>query len=875
MAPGNGGGGGAGGGETGVEGFAEKAEGVHGEAVGGLDVEMAGAEDAAGGPGGGAEGSPSAPSVASAAFSPLPALTWAHAETRAMLLETLGEAALSALERAVPTPPLETVFRCVPARGSASEAAALLSARTRAQLSGPAREHDLLPGVLVMPGSGPHRLAVDPSAPAPGEIALDQRAAEAILRGADPFVPGVVAVSAGLEAGDAVLVTAAAVPRRAQVGEEGAGGAGAAGGQTGRGRVGAFAVLTKGAVLEKPSFEGVEGDGAVNGSREGNTVPSGDDSGERRSVGDEGDGGDEGNIGDKGADAPSAVTASERAPSALHADLLTPRLLLATGVAALSRSEILHARSGLAATCSSRLFRAPALGGGELEGRGMLQNLPSIAAARALRPEPHWKVLDACASPGGKSTAIAEMLDASRGGLVVSLDRTHGKVADIRRLAAELGLSDVVRAFRADATKLFAREAVEERLRGKATGRGTEGREEGVGKVEGSATRPVGEVEGEGGAHRAAAPQDGSAGARSKQRRDQENQERPAVSEPRREKKRERGAEAGPAQAQAQAVAGSAGPPRPDEPSSGAPGGLAEAASLASPGNAEVSENASPPTALEPSPRPALPASSASGPPGAATKRSRPSERALAREARREANRVRHGHAPAAAPDREPLLPPQALESFDAALVDAPCSGVGQRPRLAVPHSVRELAVAAAYQKRILRQAVYALKPGGVLVFSTCTVSPFENECNVRWLLDEFPDVLALEDARPEDPKGAPKDAGDAPTRRLGRPGLVGERTVAGLDVAWLQERPAKTPAPTAGQTGTLPPQQPPPAGTFPLSPPPPPAAPLSPGAPSGTVRLLAEHEAPLVRRFDPGMGDDDVIGFFCARFRKRASCFA
>jgi len=40
----------------------------------------------------------------------------------------------------------------------------------------------------------------------------------------------------------------------------------------------------------------------------------------------------------------------------------------------------------------------------------MLQNLPSIITAHVLDPKPGWRVLDMCAAPGGKTTAIAEIM---------------------------------------------------------------------------------------------------------------------------------------------------------------------------------------------------------------------------------------------------------------------------------------------------------------------------------------------------------------------------------------------------------------------------------------------------------------------------------
>jgi len=74
---------------------------------------------------------------------------------------------------------------------------------------------------------------------------------------------------------------------------------------------------------------------------------------------------------------------------------------------------------------------------------------------------------------------------------------------------------------------------------------------------------------------------------------------------------------------------------------------------------------------------------------------------------------------------------PRADGPFDAVLVDPPCSGLGTlqgRPDLrwrARPEAIEPL---AELQERILAAGAQALKPSGTLVYSTCTISPRENE---------------------------------------------------------------------------------------------------------------------------------------------------
>ena len=81
--------------------------------------------------------------------------------------------------------------------------------------------------------------------------------------------------------------------------------------------------------------------------------------------------------------------------------------------------------------------------------------------------------------------------------------------------------------------------------------------------------------------------------------------------------------------------------------------------------------------------------------------------------------------------------------SFSKVLLDAPCSGLGQRPRLR-PNLQVDIAAFASFQRKLLQEAVCLLAPEGHLVYSTCTISPqgviyAENEENVAWALENLP----------------------------------------------------------------------------------------------------------------------------------------
>ena len=86
---------------------------------------------------------------------------------------------------------------------------------------------------------------------------------------------------------------------------------------------------------------------------------------------------------------------------------------------------------------------------------------------------------------------------------------------------------------------------------------------------------------------------------------------------------------------------------------------------------------------------------------------------------------------------------PEWAQTFDRILLDAPCSGLGTLARHAdarwriSPEAIAEL---TALQERLLRGLVPLLKPGGQLVYATCTVHPAENGAVIDRFLAEHPD---------------------------------------------------------------------------------------------------------------------------------------
>ncbi len=84
-----------------------------------------------------------------------------------------------------------------------------------------------------------------------------------------------------------------------------------------------------------------------------------------------------------------------------------------------------------------------------------------------------------------------------------------------------------------------------------------------------------------------------------------------------------------------------------------------------------------------------------------------------------------------------------APETFDAILLDAPCSGLGvirRKPDLKWSKVAQNIDSLVRLQKSLLDSAAPLLKPGGVLVYSTCTWEPRENEEQVTSFLKRHPD---------------------------------------------------------------------------------------------------------------------------------------
>ena len=88
------------------------------------------------------------------------------------------------------------------------------------------------------------------------------------------------------------------------------------------------------------------------------------------------------------------------------------------------------------------------------------------------------------------------------------------------------------------------------------------------------------------------------------------------------------------------------------------------------------------------------------------------------------------------------------ISCFDAVLLDVPCSGFGlfsDKPDLRYNKSLSDIVSLSETQSRILFSCCDYVKPGGKLVYSTCTISKRENENQIGHFLNSRPDYTLLE----------------------------------------------------------------------------------------------------------------------------------
>lgn len=104
-------------------------------------------------------------------------------------------------------------------------------------------------------------------------------------------------------------------------------------------------------------------------------------------------------------------------------------------------------------------------------------------------------------------------------------------------------------------------------------------------------------------------------------------------------------------------------------------------------------------------------------------------------------NLERWGYACVTVTNKDTLFYAKQGEQFDIVAVDAPCSGEGMMRKEEVARTQWSPALiehCVGLQREILTNAYSALKPGGFLIYSTCTFNRHENEENAEWLAQHF-----------------------------------------------------------------------------------------------------------------------------------------
>ncbi|MFZ7121152.1 MAG: 16S rRNA (cytosine(967)-C(5))-methyltransferase RsmB [Eubacteriaceae bacterium] len=87
------------------------------------------------------------------------------------------------------------------------------------------------------------------------------------------------------------------------------------------------------------------------------------------------------------------------------------------------------------------------------------------------------------------------------------------------------------------------------------------------------------------------------------------------------------------------------------------------------------------------------------------------------------------------------------INMYDKILLDAPCSGLGilrRKPDIKWKIKSNDIESIISIQKKLILNAYKYLKPGGTLVYSTCTINKHENDGIVSYLLKEYPNAKVL-----------------------------------------------------------------------------------------------------------------------------------
>ena len=111
-------------------------------------------------------------------------------------------------------------------------------------------------------------------------------------------------------------------------------------------------------------------------------------------------------------------------------------------------------------------------------------------------------------------------------------------------------------------------------------------------------------------------------------------------------------------------------------------------------------------------------------------------------------NLIKWGYPDVVVTNNDPADFTKITSYFDIILTDVPCSGEGmfRKDPVAIDEwSEENVETCWQRQRRIIKDIWPALKPGGILIYSTCTYNTLENEENVQWIIDNFDaEVLSI-----------------------------------------------------------------------------------------------------------------------------------
>lgn len=100
-------------------------------------------------------------------------------------------------------------------------------------------------------------------------------------------------------------------------------------------------------------------------------------------------------------------------------------------------------------------------------------------------------------------------------------------------------------------------------------------------------------------------------------------------------------------------------------------------------------------------------------------------------------------------------LDENSIEKADVVIADLPCSGlgvIGNKSDIKYHVTKKQIYQLVELQREILSVVCQYVKPGGTLVFSTCTVNTFENDDNVKWIEEHLPlKIKSLGESLPEE----------------------------------------------------------------------------------------------------------------------------